>query len=155
MNKPHFELILVSKSHGNVIEKLEKKLRMQEGLRQEVSAILAREKIVPTKIYITKVDEGKGSQKINDMFEGFSWRKYWGKVRGEKRGFFRDSAWKNDFYIYTLYGKNKNGIMFTTDSETSKEIKRIGNGIYERILRSICKEGPLPLHAIKRIGTIS
>ena len=154
MAKQHFELVFVPKTHGNVISRFEEKLRQQHELREEVSAILSKENIVPTKIFITKIEEGKGSSKSGHIFEGFAWKKYWGKVRGEKKGFLRDTFWKNDFYIYVLYGKKRDGIMFATETENGTEIRRIGSGIYQRILDTMRKEGPLPLHAITRTGTI-
>ena len=152
MASPHFELIFVPKTHGNVIGRLEEKLRQQDELKEEVTRILSRESIIPHKIFITKVEEGRGGSK---MFEGFNWKKYWGKIRGEKKGFLRDSLWKNDFYIYVLYGKKRDGIMFTTESDDDSQIKRIGAGIYERILGAMRKEGPLPMHEVVRTGTVA
>ncbi len=156
MSKPHFELIFIPKTHGNVIKRFEEKLKSQDELREEVSAILAKENITPNKIFITKVEEGRGSKKMGHAFEGFGkWRKYWGKIRGERKGFLRDSLWKNDFYVYVLYGKERDGIMITTEDQHDDEMKRIGASIYERLLSAMRKEGPLPLDSITRSGTVA
>jgi len=152
--KPHFEIIFVPKAHGNVIARLEAKLKSQDEMREEVQALLAKHDIKPTKIFITKVDEGRGSNKLGDMFEGFTWRKYWGKVRGIKSGWLRDKVWKTDFYVYVLYGAEKDGIMFTTEGETEVNIKSISHGLYERILASMQKYGPIPWNRVTRVGTV-
>ena len=153
--KPHFELIFVPKTHGNIIARLEAKLKSQDELRAEVRALLEKHSITPTKIYLTKVDEGKGSNKLGDMFEGFTWRKYWGKVRGVRSGWFRDRVWKTDFYIHILYGDKKDGIMFSAEGSSDIDVKSIGRGIYERILASMQKYGPVPLNQVTRIGTVN
>ncbi len=152
--KPHFELIFVPKHHGNVIARLEDKLKRQDELREEVHALLAKHDITPTKIFITKVDEGKGSKKASDVFEGFTWRKYWGKVRGVKNGWFRDVQWKADFYIHVLYGDKKDGLLFTTEGETSEDVRSIGRSLYERLLDSMKKYGPIPWNQISRVGSV-
>lgn len=156
MAKPHFELIFVPRTHGNVIRRFEEKLKSQDELREEVTRILAKESIIPHKIFITLVEEGKGTKKMGHAFEGFAkWRKYWGKIRGEKQGFLRDSMWKSDFYVYVLYGKERDGIMLTTEDQRDDEMKRIGASIYERLLSTMRKEGPLPMDRIVRSGTVA
>ncbi len=154
INKPHFELIFVPKAHGNVIARLEAKLKRQDELRQEVQKLLSKHGIVPTKISVLKVDEGRGGNKLGDMFEGFTWRKYWGKVRGVKSGWLRDKIWKVDFYIHVLYGDKKDGIMFSTEGKSDLDVKSIGRGIYDRILESMQKYGPVPWNEVRRIGTV-
>ena len=152
--RPHFEIIFVPKAHGNVIARLEQKLKSQSEMREEVQALLAKHSITPTKIYIMKVDEGKGSKELGDMFEGFTWKKYWGKIRGVRKRFFRDSIWKADFYIHVLYGDKKDGIMFTTEGQGDVDIKSISRGIYDRILQSMQKYGPIPWTQVTRVGTV-
>ena len=154
-SRPHFELIFVPKHQGNVVFRLEQKLKSQGELREEVHALLSKHGITPTKVYISKVDEGKGKGKnLSDMFEGFTWKKYWGKVRGVKSGWFRDVTWKTDFYIHVLYGDKKDGIMFTTEGNQDFDAKAVGQGIYERLLETMQKHGPIPFNQITRVGTI-
>lgn len=148
--RQHFEIILIPKSHGVVIDNMEKKLLKEDDLLQEINAILEKEKITPTKVFMLKEGSGKGSKKQGDLFEGFEWRKYHGKIRGEKKGFFIDMPWKCDFYIHILRGKKKDGVLFQTDENTIKDIKKIGQRLHERILLSMRKYGPIPHNQIIR-----
>ena len=152
--RSHFEIAFFPKEPVQVIKRFETRLENTESLKQEVGQILAANKITIDKIFIRKVSEGKGSKKLSDMFEGFLYKQYDGKIRGIRKGFLSDRNWKNDFELYLLYGKEKDGIMFKTDSYSSPEIKKIGQSIYERLLISIMKNGPIPWNHIQRIGTV-
>ncbi len=154
MDKNHFELAFFPKDL-HVIKKFEKRLSSTELLENEVRRILRNHKIEPTKIYITKVKEGRGRDKLEDMFEGFRYKKFKGKVRGVKKGFLRDKLWKNDFYIYLLFGKNRDGILYKTEADNLKEAKKIGQSIYARLMESVLKQGPVPWNYITRIAPAS
>lgn len=147
----HFELAFFPKSTG-VIKKFEDRLKNTEGLEAEVRAILSQSNITPGKIFISKGKTGKGKDKISDMFEGFKYKEYKGKVRGTKTGLFRDKSWKSDFSIYMLYGKNRDGLLYQAEDEESKEARLIGQRIYSRLMQSVLKQGPVPWRFMSRSG---
>ena len=109
--------------HVGANKKFEKNLTNTESFEKEVRGILEENRITPSKVVISKAGSGRGSNKLGDMFEGFSYKRFRGKVRGEKRGLFRTKPWKSDFSIYLLSGtrKNRDGILFRTEEADSKE----------------------------------
>ena len=45
--------------------------------------------------------------------------------------------------------------MFSAEGSSDIDVKSIGRGIYERILASMQKYGPVPLNQVTRIGTVN
>ena len=66
MEKPHFEITYVPK-HTKVVQRIQEKLENPTEFENEVHRILKKNSIVPTKLYIKKVEEGTD----NELFEGF------------------------------------------------------------------------------------
>ena len=150
MERPHFEITYVPKT-TKVISRLEKKLENTEEMEKEVARMLSENSIKPTKIHISKEEEGKDEE---GMLEGFRYKKYHGKIRGIKKSLLRKKRWKSDFELYLLYGKDKNGLMFKTQTENHKEMKQLGQRLYYRLLESIAREGIIPWSQIVRTGTL-
>jgi len=157
MERPHFEITYVPKESG-LIKKLQRKLEQAEEFEREVHRVLSQHSIVPTKLYITKADEGTGSN--DGLFEGFKYVKFNGKVRGTQKKAFglMNQKWKSDFDIHLLYGKegNKDGMMFSTKitSKEKPQIQAIGNSIYNRLLEELGKDGIIPWNSVIRTGSL-
>ncbi|MFO7872446.1 MAG: hypothetical protein R6U26_02265, partial [Candidatus Undinarchaeales archaeon] len=152
MDKPrnHFELTFFPKETG-VIERFEKKLKNTEAMEREVKEILSTHNIKPDKIFINKSKKGKKSRKYKDIFEGFKYKRYRGKIRGKKKGIIRDKRWKSDFNIYLLYGENRDGVLYSIEKGNKKELRKIGESIYNRLIESVAKQGAVPWKFITRV----
>lgn len=145
--RPHFELTYVPKE-SKVINKLERKLSRTEELQEEVKDILAMNDITPTKIHIKKTKSGKGSK--GSWLEDYSYKRFHAKIRGMKKSLFGDRHWKNDFDIYLLSGKKRDGLLFST--ETSDDMRTIGTSIYYRLVKSMSNQGVIPWNRVTRTG---
>jgi len=151
MEKPHFEITYVPKD-SKVIPKLRNKLDNPEELEREVHGILSRSNIKPTKVYIKMEEVGKGRK--DTWLEGFKYIRFHGKVRGKQKRLLKDKKWKSDFDIYLLEGDVRDGLLFQATVEDGKEVKAIGQSIYNRLVESLAKQGPVQWNEVVRTGTI-
>lgn len=150
--KNHFELSFFPKETG-VIKRFEEKLKNTEAMEEEVEKILKQHRIKPEKIHI-KAKKGRKRKKYKEIFEGFDFKRYKGKIRGKQEGLTKDKKWKTDFSIYLLFGEDRDGLLYTLEKGAEKEVKEIGKSIHSRLMESVSKQGAIPCNFITRVTPV-
>ena len=150
MERPNFRITFIPKQ-GDSIKHLEN-LILKEELKEHLSRVLKQNKITPEQISITKTGAGRG--KKGELFEGYFYKKYIGKISGERKTFFNKKPFITRFDLSLLKGLEKDGFMFESmDQHGIEDAKLVTDGIYNLLLGQIGQQGPVPFSNITSTGT--
>jgi hypothetical protein len=150
MEGPNFRLTFLPKQ-GDAIGHLAKLIDKEE-INSLVSTILLNNKIRPNQISIRPSEKGRG--KKGEVFEGFHYKKYLGKLSGEKKKFMGSTPFITRFELSLLKSKTKDGLMIKSmDNHGSADTKVVTDGLYHELLSKISEAGPVQWNNIVKTGT--
>jgi len=150
MESPDFHITFVPKQ-GNAVKHIENLIK-KDKIGPIVKDILERSKIKAERISIEETESGKGSE--GDVFEGFDYKKYVGKLSGEKKKFLSKEPFIARFELSLLRSRTRDGLMIKNlDQHSAENSKIVAEGLFKTLLNQIGQQGPVPFTSITRTGT--
>jgi len=150
MESPDFHITFVPKQ-GNAVKHIEELIK-KEKIGSVIKDILEKNRIKTERISIDETGTGKGSE--GDVFEGFNYKKYVGKLSGEKKKFLGKEPFIARFELSLLRSRTRDGLMVKNlDQHSAKNSKIVAEGLFHTLLNQIGQQGPVPFNSITRTGT--
>jgi len=136
---------------GNAIGHLDKLIK-KGGINDLLQNILKNNRINPENVSIQNTEEGKGKE--GEVMEGFNYKKYIGKMSGERKKFMSKTPFITRFELSLLKSKTRDGLMLKSmDQHGTKDAKIVTEGLFKALLEQIGQQGPVPFNSITRTGT--
>ena len=150
MESPDFHITFVPKQ-ANAVKHIEKLIK-KDQIGSVIKDILEKNRIKAERISIEETENGKGGE--GDVFEGFNYKKYVGKLSGEKKKFLSKETFIARFELSLLRSRTRDGLMVKNlDQHSTKNSKIVAEGLFHTLLNQIGQQGPVPFNNITRTGT--
>ncbi|MFH1450748.1 MAG: hypothetical protein ABIF92_02085 [archaeon] len=151
MEGPHFHISFVPKQ-GNAINHIAD-LIQKEKISGLISDILKQNRITPQDISFQETGSGKG--KTGGVYEGFHYKKYLGKLSGERKKILGSKPFITRFELSLLKSKKRDGIMIRSmDQHGTRDAKVVTEGLFQTLVEKISEDGPINWNQVIRSGTI-
>ena len=150
MEGPNFHLSFIPKK-GEAIKHIESLIKT-EDFNLLLTKILKKNKIAPEKIILEETEKGRG--KKDTVFEGFHFKKFSGKVSGERKKLFGKDPFITRFELSLLKGKERDGLLLRSmDKHGTKDAKVVTEGLYNELIGKVSEDGPINWNHVTRTGT--
>ena len=152
MEGPNFHLSFIPKQ-GDAIKHLETLIKKGE-MSSLLKDVLKRNKIRPDHVSVEETESGKGQK--GGVFEGFNYKKYSGKLSGDRRKLMGKRPFITRFEITLLKGirKDKDGLLVKSMYQHgTSDAKLVTEGLFNTLLEQMGQQGPVQWNRIARTGT--
>ena len=103
---------------------------------------------------VEETESGKGQK--GGVFEGFNYKKYSGKLSGDRRKLMGKRPFITRFEMTLLKGirKDKDGLLVKSmDQHGTSDAKLVTEGLFNTLLEQMGQQGPVQWNRIARTGT--
>ncbi len=136
---------------GSAVKRIEELIKKDE-MGSLLNNVLKSNKIKADRISLEETEKGKGKE--GEVFEGFSYSKYIGKLSGEKKKFLKREPFIARFELSLLKSRTRDGILVKNMGQHGTEdAKIVAKGFFNVLLDLSGQQGPVQWNNITRTGT--